>query len=579
MLLDFERSLGGYDQPTTARISLQLADALLESKAAEVPAAAAAGMRICQALYRQARAFDAMPIALAAYRRVCDVAAPALIFQTATACGVLSADSYDFAGAVDYYGRALEITSDQKDPVGASRSWNNIAGALCNVGRYELAARGYHHALDQIKPLCEPQFSRYSALGNLAHCSLHLNQLDAGLRYARSALAELEAGLDTPEVTPFNQLLVRRNMVRLMVAGGDIAGAEQQVHLANQLSRLDGGVRATLAAATAQAVVEIARGRIDIATTRLDACLTSARPSLPALRDTLACLVRADEAIGNPERALLRLQELSTLVHQQGAEAAGAHLGLADWRSSLGATPRAEGLEETRVRLEKKRGAAQPPATWPTLVRLACGNSLQIDPSAEHGGRVGALARMLALAAGIGPLHALEIGLAAQVHDIGVAVGHENLIGRMSGQGQAYSAEDDPGHCETGWQILCDDSHPRLVMAREVAKYHHACWNGSGFPGGVSGQAIPLHARICAVADAYDRLMHDELVTGRATIAGGLDRLQALSGSRLDPMLVARFCEALRSETRNEGIEIDSPDGLTNFHHLIKSLSSLDRHL
>ena len=576
MLLEFESRIPGYDQPTTRRISLELADVVLAADAAHIPSAAAVAMRICQALYREARAFDGMPIALAAYQRALDVGPPRLIYQAATACGALSADSSDFAGAVDFHGRALDIMRELKDPVGASRSWNNIAGALSGVGRYELAAQGYRHALEQIETVSEPLFSRYSALTNLAHASFHLNQIDAGLKYARLALDELETGLD--EVIPFTQLLLRRNMVRLMVASGDMAGAQQQVHLANQLAKADGGIRATLAATTAQAVVEIALGKIDIATTRLDACLTTARPSLPALRDTLACLVRADEAIGNPARALLRLQELSALVHRQGAETAGAHLGLADWRSSINASLEPPALKDTRVRLERRQGSLRAPAIWPTLVRLACGNSLQVDPSAEHGGRVGTLSRLLALAAGIGPLHALEIGLAAQVHDIGLAVGHENLIGRHSDHAQGSSAENDPAHCETGWQILCDDSHPRLVMAREIAKYHHAWWNGCGFPGGVAGQSIPIHARICAVADAYDTLMHDERRAGRATIADGIERLQALSGTRLEPMLVEYFTEALRSETRNEGIELDSADGLDCFKQLIKSLSSIHRH-
>jgi response regulator RpfG family c-di-GMP phosphodiesterase len=579
LLLDFEGGLASYDQPTSRRISLQMADAMLEAKPAEVASAAAVGMRICKALYLQARAFDAIPIALAANQRAREIAEPALIYQTATACGLLSGDSSDVASAVEYHNQALDITSQMSDQVGASRSWNNIASALCAVGRYELAEKGYRHGLEQIEKIPEPLFSRYSGNANLAHCALHLNQIELGLRYSRAALDELEAGLDTPEVTPFYQLLLRRNMVRLMVAGGDIAGAEQQVHLVNQLSRADGGSRAALAAATSQAVVEIALGRIDIATTRLDACLSSARANLPALRDTLACLVRADEAIGDPARALLRLQELSALAHRHGAETAGSHLALADWRSSLNATFESIGLNNTRVRLEKRRGAAQAPAIWPTLVRLACGISLQVDPSAEHGGRVGALSRMLAQAAGIGPLHALEIGLAAQVHDIGIAVGHENLVGRTSDQSQGYSAENDPAHCDAGWQILCDDSHPRLVMAREIAKYHHAWWNGNGFPSGISGQSIPVHARICAVADAYDTLMHDQASNARATIGVGLDRLQALSGSRLDPMLVERFSEALRSETRNEGIELDSANGLINFKQLIKSLSSVHRHL
>ena len=47
---------------------------------------------------------------------------------------------------------------------------------------------------------------------------------------------------------------------------------------------------------------------------------------------------------------------------------------------------------------------------------------------------------------------------------------------------------------------------PRLAMAREIALTHHELWDGSGYPGGLKGEAIPLSGRIVAIADVYDAL-------------------------------------------------------------------------
>lgn len=59
-------------------------------------------------------------------------------------------------------------------------------------------------------------------------------------------------------------------------------------------------------------------------------------------------------------------------------------------------------------------------------------------------------------------------------------------------------------HPEFGEQILGDS--PRLSVAREIALTHHENWDGSGYPGGLRGEAIPLAGRIVKLADVYDAL-------------------------------------------------------------------------
>ena len=162
--------------------------------------------------------------------------------------------------------------------------------------------------------------------------------------------------------------------------------------------------------------------------------------------------------------------------------------------------------------------------------------------------------------------------LAAQLHDIGLAAGHDNLFKPHSPASRGPS-HVDAEHCEAGWRMLCDDSHSRLVLARDIAKYHHAWWNGHGYPGGVAGLAIPIHARMCAIADMYDSLLTVAPDGRNNSLNDALIQLERAAGSQLDPELTRRFAQAIKNESSNEGVSYLADDGLTCFHQLIAALS------
>jgi putative two-component system response regulator len=266
------------------------------------------------------------------------------------------------------------------------------------------------------------------------------------------------------------------------------------------------------------------------------------------------------------------LRELSELIHDRGRRAAMEHLSIANWRSE-GHLQNITAFNKTEARLVTRIHRPDVPPTWQALSRIAVGNALQVDSSSEHGLRVGALTRLLAQAYGCAPIDALEMGAAAQLHDIGLAAGHENLMAPHSASRTA-SSHIDAAHCEAGWQILCENPHPRLLIARDIAKYHHAWWNGKGYPKGVAGLAIPVHARMCAVADLYDSLVEKAAVDRSRSMNDAFIDLEPAAGSQLDPQLVRCFIKAVRNEADNEGVSFVADDGLTCFHQLIAALSN-----
>jgi putative two-component system response regulator len=211
------------------------------------------------------------------------------------------------------------------------------------------------------------------------------------------------------------------------------------------------------------------------------------------------------------------------------------------------------------------------PEGWKAIERLAVSAVLRMDKTGWHGKRVGTLSKALALASGIDPLQALEIGLATEVHDIGMLSVPEELLAK---KGTLILTEQRivDRHVDAAGEILSDDGHPRTLLAREIAKYHHARWDGEGYPERVGGKLIPVAARICAVADAYDAMVCGVGQGPRRSMEHALAELRRESGRQFDPDLVGRFDAMVRSETEDLGLELGTEHGMEDFQELVLAL-------
>jgi putative two-component system response regulator len=184
---------------------------------------------------------------------------------------------------------------------------------------------------------------------------------------------------------------------------------------------------------------------------------------------------------------------------------------------------------------------------------------------------VGALTQAAALACGIDPLLGLEIGLASRLHDIGMASVPE-AIAHGAGRRNATEHVLYMRHTEAGAEMLQEAHHPRLLLAREIARYHHAHWDGTGYPGQVGGRAIPRPARLCAVADAYDDLVCGEGSRPPCSMDEALAELARGAGTRFDPEIVPRFDALIREEAEEIGLDTRAAVGVDAFGELVHSL-------
>jgi putative two-component system response regulator len=78
-------------------------------------------------------------------------------------------------------------------------------------------------------------------------------------------------------------------------------------------------------------------------------------------------------------------------------------------------------------------------------------------------------------------------------------------------------------------------------MAREIAEYHHERWDGSGYPDGLAGEAIPLAARIVAVADVYDAIASERVYKSALPHKDCVEMIRRESGKQFDPQVVDAF--------------------------------------
>lgn len=140
-----------------------------------------------------------------------------------------------------------------------------------------------------------------------------------------------------------------------------------------------------------------------------------------------------------------------------------------------------------------------------TIYRLAVVSEYKDEDTGAHIRRISHYARELAEVLGMDGEFTETIYHAASMHDIG-KVGIPDVIMGKSGPLDEQEWAVMRSHTTLGAQILVGSTSPFLTMGEEIARSHHERWDGSGYPLGLSGEAIPLTARIVAIADQYDAL-------------------------------------------------------------------------
>ena len=190
---------------------------------------------------------------------------------------------------------------------------------------------------------------------------------------------------------------------------------------------------------------------------------------------------------------------------------------------------RMDELRETRLQIVQRLGRAA---------------EYKDNETGLHVIRMSHISQLLALAAGCSPAWAEDLLNAAPMHDVG-KIGIPDAVLRKPGPLDADEWATMRRHPEIGAEIIGEHPSGVLQLAWEIALAHHEKWDGSGYPRGLAGEAIPLSARIVAIADVFDALTTRRPYKEPWPVQDALDHIAAQAGKHFDPALVALFAPLL----------------------------------
>jgi diguanylate cyclase (GGDEF)-like protein/putative nucleotidyltransferase with HDIG domain len=217
-----------------------------------------------------------------------------------------------------------------------------------------------------------------------------------------------------------------------------------------------------------------------------------------------------------------------------------------------------ESLASTEISTGTNEAAQVPQALPQTVLDTVTSLAFAIDAKDHytqgHSQKVSAYAALIAEALGMTDVEVEEVRLGAVLHDIGKVAIPENILNK-SGPLNPDEWDTMKSHVTFGAKIL--DPLTPLARVREMVLHHHEYFDGSGYPDALSGEQIPLGARIIAVADAFDTITSDRTYKKARAATEALAELERCSNAQFDGSIVALFVQTMR-QLPNPIIEVAS---------------------
>jgi cyclic di-GMP phosphodiesterase len=178
------------------------------------------------------------------------------------------------------------------------------------------------------------------------------------------------------------------------------------------------------------------------------------------------------------------------------------------------------------------------------LARLAAAAEHRDDDTGRHIFRVGHMSAAIAESLGLASEAVELIRGAAPLHDVG-KIGVPDHILLKAGKLTPDEFAVMKTHTTIGAAILAGGRSALVIEAERIALNHHERWDGTGYPNGLSENAIPLGARIVAVADVFDALTHARPYRPAWPLDRVMDEIRAQDGHAFDPPVVAAFLKSI----------------------------------
>ena len=210
-------------------------------------------------------------------------------------------------------------------------------------------------------------------------------------------------------------------------------------------------------------------------------------------------------------------------------------------------------LRETKDVLEdlaRRRTYELRQAQQETLELLSRVAELRDDATGEHTKRVGRLSGLIAQELALPREQVRLIAQAAPLHDLGKIAITDKILLKEGGFDTLEERAEMRRHAMLGAELLSGANSDVLRMAREIAASHHERWDGQGYPRGLRGEEIPIAARIVAIADVFDALVHARPYKPAWSVVKALSEIKQERGWQFDPRVVDALLRIQRLKER-----------------------------
>ena len=246
-----------------------------------------------------------------------------------------------------------------------------------------------------------------------------------------------------------------------------------------------------------------------------------------------------------------------TAMHEIRSKSKGFELGAVDYitkpfeipevrarvKTHLALKHAGELLKESNRTLEEKvreRTRELRHTQLEIVTRLGRAAEYRDNETGAHIKRMSRYCELLGKAAGLSDDESEMILHASPMHDIGkIGIPDRVLLKPARLNGEEWKIMKT--HTVMGSEILSGNSSKLLGMARTIAVSHHEKWDGSGYPNGLAGEAIPLEGRLCALCDVFDALTSKRPYKEAWSVEQALEEIKNNAGSHFDSRLVDCF--------------------------------------
>ncbi|KUO64075.1 MAG: hypothetical protein APF84_08170 [Gracilibacter sp. BRH_c7a] len=164
----------------------------------------------------------------------------------------------------------------------------------------------------------------------------------------------------------------------------------------------------------------------------------------------------------------------------------------------------------------------------------------KIPREEEHSNRVSKLSSSIGLALGLSDADIHKLQMSGLLHDIGKIAVSNDILNKNAPLSDLEWIEIKR-HSESGYSIL-SSSNDYAFLAEDILA-HHERFDGTGYPKGIKEEEIPLHARIIAVADAYDAMISERPYRKPLSEDSAIEEIKRNAGTQFDPHIVEIFIE------------------------------------